>query len=291
MEAVLADKKLALKNLLFTTDFSEPSRNALPWALALARRYGATLHVVHVVRPIVYPVGPAEAVAVPFDNGQYAQGLMRQLQENLQSSLQGVNLRTWVLDAEIDAALEETIAQNKIDWIILGTHGRTGVRKLLLGSIAEQVLRITHIPALTLGPHILHSPALDVDMKKILCVVDFSSLAERALAYAFSLAQEYQSRLTLLHVVRGFQEVPESERTYLRGKFERLLRDMAPAEADLWCEPEFVVELGERDRKILDSAAYRGSDLIVQSLVPGLSRDGALEVIRQATCPVLTIHS
>jgi nucleotide-binding universal stress UspA family protein len=236
---------------------------------------------------MIYPMGPAEAVAVPFDATHYADGLMRQLAD----ALQDTEVHTCVASGEIEDALPDLIAQNAVDWIVLGTHGRSGIRKFLLGSVAEQILRVTHVPALTLGPHILSGNVPEVELKKILCVVDFSSQGERALAYAFSLAQEYQSRLTLLHVVRGYSQVPEAERDFLVRKFSRLLRELAPPEADLWCQPEYVVEMGEHPERTLDSAAYRGADLIIQSLVPGLSRECALEVIRHAPCPVLTVHN
>lgn len=288
MEAVIAKKKIALKNILFPTDFSDASRNAMPWAAAIARRYGAALHVAHVAQAMVYPLGPAEAVGAPYDTFFYAEGLMKKLAAN--PIFEGADVHTFVVSGQMELALAALIEENQIDWLVLGTHGRSGLHRLLLGSVAEQILRSTKTPILTLGPHILPPPSGDVNLRKILCVVDFSSLSEQTLDFAFSLAQEHQSRLVLLHVVRGVSEVLPEEQAFLRKRFEHLLREMAPPEAELWCDPEFVVESGEDQQHILASAASQGADLIVQSMVPGLSRDAALEVIRHAHCPVLTVH-
>ena len=287
METTLAQKCIRLSNILFTTDFSESSEAALPFARAFARHYGATLPLAHVERPEAYLLAPPEAIVVPFEEiRQFARTQMSQLSGRMKD----VPHQTVLGQGEIQDVLPEMIEKNKIDWIVLGTHGRTGLRKLLLGSVAEQILRLATVPVLTVGPRIWHAAEEAMKLRDILCAAACLPGTEQAVAYAFALAQEHQAHLTLLHVVESVAPVPPEEKWDFGKTFE-LLEEMIPPEADLWCDPELLVELGDPVEDVLAMAAGRGVDLIVQGRGPAdrCERAIAYKVACRAHCPVLTV--
>ena len=279
MEATLAQERISLKSLVFPTDFSESSEAALPFALAFARHYGSMVYLAYIHEPQTYPLSPQEAVFVPFEDiRQFAEAQMN----HLSGRLKEIPHRTVTGKGEIKAVLPEIIRKNEIDWIVMGTHGRTGLGKLLLGSTAEKFLRLAPVPVLTVGPKVARRPAEGLELRHILCDVAWSPGTEQVVGYSFSLAQEHQSRLTLLHVVNAVPIAAggnwDSRRTF------KLLRKIVPPDAELWCEPEFAVEFGNPAEKILSTAKSRDADLIVQG-----RGSAAYKVACQARCPVLTV--
>jgi nucleotide-binding universal stress UspA family protein len=296
MEALLTEpsaqtkRGIALKNILFPTDFSDASKIALPWAVALARHYGATLHLAHVTRSTVCPVGIGGDLAGAFDTSIFAERLMQELRDHLGEVCP---TQTHLADGLIEDILPELVEKTAADWIVLGTHGRSGVSKFLLGSSTEEILRIATRPVLTLGPHLLSSAAhagkLDLHCGEIQCIVDFAAAYERAIESALALAEEYQSRLTLLHVIWSHGRIQPAEQAVLRANMEQLLRQAVPSVAGLSGQPEFVVEIEHRPSKAPDTVLYRAADLVVQTMGFGGARHTALHVIRLAPCPVLTI--
>ncbi len=287
MEAVGATTRLELKNILFTTDFSESSEAALPFALAFARHYESTLCLAHVNRPESYPLVPPEAIVVPFEESfEYSQEEM----DYLAARLGNVPHRILVDRGEIREVVPEMIVKNRIDWVVLGTHGRTGLRKLLMGSVAEQILRLSPVPVLSVGPRVYRKPTGDLDLHNIVCAVPCLPGSEHPVAYAFSLAQEHQAHLTLLHVVEPVAPVQPREQWNF-GRTLELLAEMVPPGADLWCEPELKVEMGDPADELLAMARGRGVGLIVESKGAAHSRTRAVayRVASQAHCPVLTV--
>jgi nucleotide-binding universal stress UspA family protein len=135
-------------------------------------------------------------------------------------------------------------------------------------------------------------------ISEILYASDLSPESMVAAPYAISLAQEYQAHLTLLHVITPQRTGDLVAPHELLASSERLLRNMVPAEAELWCQPEYLVEDGDPSTKILETAQRKGVDLIVLG-VRGTANLGAAtnligatahKVVSQAICPVLTVR-
>ena len=158
--------------------------------------------------------------------------------------LTGVPHEVSVGEGEIWPMISEIVRKGKTDVIVIGTHGRTGVTRALLGSVAEEIFRRAACPVLTVGPHVSKDTERRLEMKEILYATDFSPESLAALPFAVSLAQEHQARLTLLHVVRPPKvgELVHAEQ-YAESTLRRL-RTLVPAEAESWCEPNFKVEHG-----------------------------------------------
>lgn len=296
MKTLDAKTRIALKNILFATDFSPAAGLGLPYALGIAARYNAKVYGVH-VKPLenyaYAPPGTWETISEAAKIQAQADA------DRLHSMLSSVQHEVFIGEGNTWDVLSGLISDKGIDLVILGTHGRTGLGKMVLGSVAETIFRQAPCPVLTVGPHA--SPQLDrqLQIHEIVYATDFSEESLAAAPYAISLAQENQARLTLLHVipkpVTGELVHPEN---FLDSTL-RLLRNIVPPEAEFWCEPKFAVEQGDPADKILKVAAAHNADLIVMGVrhmagpvgvATRMSRPVAHKVVANAACPVLTVR-
>jgi nucleotide-binding universal stress UspA family protein len=277
------------KNVLFTTDFSSGSQTALPYACALARRYGSKIIVCHVVPAAGHLSGPLS------EQDLTRQVAVRSMASFLRSApLADVAYEVVIEKGELLETLAAVIKRHKIDIAVLATHGRHGVKKLTLGSAAEKIFRQAPCPVLTVGPGAVQK-AFE-SLKRILFATDFSTSSLHALPYALSLAEENQASIILLHLIplMPLEESPESVIKASRKRLQALL----PPEAEDWCTPEFVVQSEFPAEGILRVAAEKNVDLIVMGVrrleTPAAGHIPwaiASEVVREAHCPLLTVRS
>jgi nucleotide-binding universal stress UspA family protein len=296
--AAQAQSRISLERILYLTDFSQPSEAALPYAVAIARRYDARILALHILTPpIAVHAIPEIAVAAIDRDEQAAQLEMARLE----SELTGVAYETQVIrSAMIWPAVRDASASSEADLLVLGTHGRTGAQKFLMGSVAEEIFRRSAVPVLTIGPAAAGPVHTAARFRRILFAADFSSESLAAAPYAFSFAQEDQARLVLIHVIS--ESTPEHgpinpEMSVANGMHR--LHELVPAEASLWCRPEAVIEFGKPAARILAAAEERAADLIVLGVrdagnrigpATHLERATAHQVVAHAACPVLTIR-
>lgn len=144
-----------IKNILFPIDFSTASPKILPYVLALSTKFGATIHLLHVVADFKYLGGfdVAYPTLEELEN-QIMTSTVRKMDQVCEESLQGCPL--FIKEIKVgDAALEivEYAKEKGIDLIIMGTHGRKTLAHILLGSVAEQVVRNSPVPVLTVNPY------------------------------------------------------------------------------------------------------------------------------------------
>ncbi|HXY07695.1 MAG TPA: universal stress protein [Terriglobales bacterium] len=292
-----AGRRLALKNILFGTDFSSCSDAAFSYARSIARRYGATLNVAHVL-----PTMATMLVLSPdfgMDAAVHEDLRVQAYVQQLESQLETIPHHVLTPKGNVADELARIIEDHKIDLLVLGTHGRTGIRKLIMGSIAEETFRRAGCPVLSVGPNVSCEPNLEAKFHHILFATNFSRESLAALPYAISFAEENQAGLTLLHFVEqpagGAHAMTKKS---LLGRLEELI----PADPDRRCHPECRVEFGELfispAQGILDVAERREADLIVLGvravrgslgLTTHLSTTTA-QVLTQARCPVLTVR-
>jgi nucleotide-binding universal stress UspA family protein len=293
---IQAQTRISLKNILYATDFSPAAAAALPYVKGLSKQYGATVHAVHVRLPATYPiVGPEmmpQVIEAAEEQAKFeAQGL--------HEMLAGIPHDVSVTEGVLWPTITDMVHEKNIDLIVIGTRGRAGIGRALLGSVAEEIFRRAPCPVLTVGPHISKDTDRRLEMKEILYATDFSPESLKALPYAVSLAQEHQAQLTILYVIgeQGVGELVHAE-NYVEST-KRRLRQLVPPEANVWCEPNFRVEQGPVAKKILEVATALGVDLIVLGIdgAPGhgttsihLFRPTAHYVVTQAECPVLTVR-
>jgi nucleotide-binding universal stress UspA family protein len=287
---------IRLKNILFATDFSPASGLAIPYAAELAKHYGAKLYALHVRQPVVNPMTmPASWYGLE----ESAKREDDQHRKELLDAFRGIQPEVLIKEGDLWSNLAAVIEGNQIDLLVMGTRGRSGIGKFLLGSVAEEIFRQAPCPVLTVGPHAPSEPKRGGEFYRILFATDFSPESVAAAPYAISLAQECQAYLTLLHVLAEHKAGDLVHPSELTRSSEQLLHNLVPPEAELWCVPEYVVEHGVAGEKILEVAAQSKVDLIVLGVCqpsgfPGASThlpiSIAHQVVSHAACPVLTVR-
>ena len=299
MRTVGAGKRIALKNVLFATDFSSCSNAALPYALSVARRYAATLYAAHVMptRAEMVLLSPETWPTLAEEEDKRVRACFKQLEKQLQELPHEVLMPM----GKVAATLAQVVEERRIDMLVLGTHGRTGVGKLFLGSVAEEVFRRAACPVLTVGPQVSTKPEAEIQFQRILFATDFSDDSLAALPYAVSLAEEDQAQLTFLHVV----EQPAAGIVDLEAVTAALmlrLQKLAPPEAEPWCHAEYLLEFGRQFalpvQRILEVSKAQATDLIVLGVRPAHGKLGltthlastTAQILTQAACPVLTVR-
>jgi len=198
---------------------------------------------------------------------------------------------------ELQDVISAIILQHGIDLLVLGTHGRKGIKRLVLGSVAEQIFRFATCPVLTVGPKVARQPAQFKTLNRVLFATDFSSGSLHALPYALSLAEENEASLVLLHQIEFFPLDQDPRKVEANTKAR--LRALVPPGAELWCKPEIVVGDYFPTEGILKVAKERDVDLIVMGVHRASSSKApqhspwaiAYEVVCNAHCPVLTVRA
>ncbi len=300
---------ITIRRILCPCDFSEFSTHALGYATALAKWYESSITALH-VHPSV-PPPPSEMPVYP-----QPIALTAEMRETIQVELRRFAGRARSAGVPIEAVLLEGDPVTEIlryarampaDLVILGTHGRGGFERWVLGSVTEKVLRKAPCPVLTVPRSApVPAPADPAVFRRILCPIDFSRTSLRALDYAFSLAKEADAGLVLMHASEAFpDETPVGPlRADVHGYLRELeevarqrLHGLVPEGAREWCKPEILVAPGKPYREILRVAQARETDLIVMGVQGRNALDLMLfgsttqHVVRQAACPVLTIRA
>lgn len=287
-----AAKPLTLGRILWATDFSPSSLTSLPYAAAIARRYRSSVYLAHIIVPHPYPLVSPDAT--PYVEGTKNVVSKRLTDLSNSESLENIPRQTILGHGEVAEELNALAREHQIDLIVVGTHGRRGIRRFLLGSVSEEIWRTSVCPVLTVGPHVTKPAATEIAPRQILYPTDLSDESFSAARYAVSFALEYASHLTVLHVVPT--AIRASARLLARA-FRDEVRTIIPAEAEPWCEPEYVVESGDAAETILRVAKERQADFIVlgvrspESLAAQRIGNVAYRVVAEADCPVLTVRS
>jgi nucleotide-binding universal stress UspA family protein len=274
-------------------------------AVVIARWYDAAVTALHVHNPIIIPttgftvVGPYPPPPLTTDEIREVRSQVAALLE----SVKGVDVDVVVENGRPARRILECAKSLPADLIVIGTHGASGFEHLVLGSVTEKVLRQAACPVLTVPPHARSTAQLP--FKRILCPVDFSEPSLAALDFAFSVAQEGDAELTILHVfdwspadeslgMRPFS-VPEFRQDLERDVTEKL-QALVPDSTRDWCRPITRFAYGKPYREILGIATEESADLIVIGVHGRNALDLMLfgsttnQVVRRATCPVLTLR-
>ncbi len=297
-----------IQHVLCPVDFSDASSRALDHAVAISRWYRARLTVLHMVSPLFLPVPPVlfaepEAPREGVTDTELGDVEAR-LREWLQPPL-ATGLVTQVVVAEGGQTAGEIVARATAipaSLVVMGTHGRSGFDHLLLGSVAEKVLRQAPCPVMTVPP-----PAVGVSRlpyTRLLCPVDFSKASLSALRFAMSIAKESNAQLMIVFSVEWASDAVTVNRPFdyvdFRRQYEedaeRRLDALLSEEERTWCRPTTRVLHGRPYEAILKLAESEQTDLIVMGVHGRNVFDRLLfgsttnHVVRQAVCPVLTIR-
>lgn len=260
--------------ILVPTDLSDPAAHALRYASSLAERLGARLLVIH-ADPFIPLSRDAMMVAAREELQQHAE-------RNIRPSVP-FDLRV-IIGEPLDAIVAQ-VTESGADLIVMGTHGRTGMSRLIVGSVTEAVMRIVPVPVIAVNPLAIDTAA----MEKVVCPVNFTPACREALRHAAALASRSGAPLVLLHAVdHGETEAGIEER--------KRLHDWLPAELADRCELKLISSTHEADR-IVETAANVRAQLIAFGVTAGRSPAEPLlgtiaeRVVQQSRCPVLTVNA
>jgi nucleotide-binding universal stress UspA family protein len=292
-----------IKRILCPVDLSDISRHAFDHAILVAQWYKAKITALHVCNPLVIPAadftlaGIAPPPVLTVDDITAAR---EQVLAWLPSE------RPFDVDVVVASGHPANVVLERAralpaDLIVIGTHGTGGFEHLMLGSVTEKVLRKAPCAVLTVPPR--SGTTSRLPFRRILCPVDFSESSLAALESAFSLAREGDAAITVLHVFDGGDE-PLTDRPITGPEYRRHLEHdltveleaLVPDSVARWCRPSTRTARGKAYREILNTAAEDSCDLIVMGVHGRSPLDLMLfgsttnQVVRRATCPVLTLR-
>jgi len=299
------------QHLLVPTDFSVHADAALDHAVLLADRFDATLHLLHVVNDPgagLYGLGDAE---VQIDRlRKEAEAKARERLDDMAPDPGVVEVRSAVAqrpNLDVADAIQEYVAGHPIDFVVMGTHGRRGLGRLVLGSVANRLIRRTACPVLTVrkkGEDGGEVPS--VEYENLLAPIDFSDHSRTALGLCKEIAGRYRATQHLLFIAEkrvlptfsdtgipgvGVVEMDPEIVANAEGALEQLDRTMGGPEV----ASAYHVEKGDVAQVIIDFAEMNEIDLIVMATrgLTGIDRfvlgSNTERVVRAAPCPVLTV--
>jgi nucleotide-binding universal stress UspA family protein len=291
MPSLASGAQVALNKILLATDFSNCSEVALRCGLGWSRHFDATLYTVSVVSAEIAYVQPPD----PLYFRHSAEDKMTQLVSS--DSFQGIKHLELVKEGfgDVSEVLLELIERLHIDLIVLGTHGRGGIKKLVLGSVAEEIVNRAPCAVLTIGPRVSPESVSELKLQRILCAIDLRPGSEQVLAYALWLAKQEHARLILLHVLKMPAGTPSEQLEGESGTAMKQLMQLLPPETSASVGAECFVEIGAPGERILRVAEDHGVDLIVMgrhhTFHPRVSAHLPWAMLHQllchARCPVL----
>lgn len=302
---------MTVENVLLPTDFSACADHALTHAIEVADRFDAGLHILHVVNeldPDWYGVTDAQERAVQLRDQikEEARERLRELapEKDLYDFKTTVSLQ---LSFDVADSINEYVTEREIDLVVMGTHGRQGLDRLMLGNVADKIVRHAPCPVMTVREEVPWTgDAEDVAYQNVLSPIDFSDHSQEALSTAKYFASAYESRLHLLFVAEQ-RTVPTFSDTGIPGvgvvemdpeivkNAEKALEQLNHNVTGPEVPSEYHVREGNVSKDIVDLAETRGMDLIVMATrgLTGISRfllgSNTERVVRVAPCPVLTI--
>jgi nucleotide-binding universal stress UspA family protein len=298
MEDSEANSEITLKEVLFPTDFSPASEAVFPYAATIADRYNARLCVAHVIN--LEPFDLAAPESVPEMIKQARTHAHQKIDHLLGTRrLEADRYQAIVAEGAVSEVLIDLTHRNHIDLVVLGTHGRRAFKKLLLGSVAEEVFCTAPCPVLTIGPKAASAQA-NIELRHVLYLLKFEPDSSEAAKYAVSLAQRYAANLTVMNVredMRSFPAEDEKQKKILEP-FKYWIEDHISEGSNLRNQIRFERGLGPATEAILNFVSKAAVDLIVMSVerIDSVTAghlpkpDAAYELVSYAPCPVLTIR-
>ena len=300
--------EVQLKSILVATDLSQASEKALCYAVSIARRYSSKIYLVNVVSSLGLTMAGPDAIV---HASEIAEKEVAHVKEKLRRGgvLDGIEFEVVVREGEIWRELEKIIRHERIELLVIGTHSRTGLAKLALGSVAERIFRNAHCPVLSIGASsIAETSSHSTDEARILFPTDFGDRSLRPLPYALWLARQLRARLVVYHALSRVFAPTDMMRHNMENGIDmhaevkaaclERLRSVIPA-SFLEEEPIYEAEFGEPAEAILQAAKKHNAKAIIMGLTHTRHVDAlshmpwtmTYNVVCGAECPVLTVRA
>ncbi|HEX9654573.1 MAG TPA: universal stress protein [bacterium] len=299
---------IKIKKILFPTDFSRCANQALAHALHWTQRYGAEMHMLHAI--VLHEEDPNN----PLHHFPEMEEIVERLNESVEARMTADIQANDAVVLNVKKAQRRGISpatvildyaqENDIDLIVMGTQGLRGLSHLLMGSVAEEVVRLARCPVFTIREK--KDPQALEDLERILAPIDFSDHSKKSLSYAKEIAKHYSAKLQILHVIEEnvhpafyasgktsiFELIPN-----IKDKSEQALKQLLTDAPGPQVAAEITVVEGRASQEIVKFGEKHGSDLVViathgltgiEHLLIGSVTE---KVVRMASCPVFTVKS
>jgi nucleotide-binding universal stress UspA family protein len=285
--------------IICAIDFSNFTDTILSYSVALCKKYNAKLFLIHVtvdVRTLL------EHNETALDLEALQKSNIRDAQDLLENTAKDLTVENEIIIRQGTPAdaISRFASEQKADMVITATHGKSGFKRFLLGSVTEKLMKNLHCPLLILPMHgnDVRSPAgFEMKLKKILVGCDFSPDSKLAVDCCLSLAQEFQAELYLLHVIKPSLYKDEREKLdKLYNELDGQLNDMVPEACRDWCIAKTTLLEGEPYLELTNYANEHDIDLVVlgirghtlfEKLLVGSTTD---RLIRHASFPVFVVR-
>ncbi len=294
------------KKILATTDFSELSLEGVDYANALAGELGGALSIVNVVQPSV-ALGGTESVVIARSDDEIVKLERRHLSKlSKKLAKEGRPITPYTLYGKAYREVATLAKERNFDLIVTATHGNTGLKRVLVGSTAEWVVRYAPCPVLTVPAQIADRKSGKrwvSGLSKILVPIDFSETSTKALPYAAAIAEKFKAEVTLIHVTEappvlgGFDYVPSAD---LEARSKQAAEELlARVQREAFGEniyTDAIVRAGTPFHEITKAASRLEADLIILTthgrtgLKHAVLGSTAERIVRYATCPVLVVR-
>jgi nucleotide-binding universal stress UspA family protein len=284
-----------IKKILYTTDFSEASKRALPAVAAIARKYGSEIFIANVWSPLPYSMGSPDApVALEVEEYQDALARTRKFLEC--SELVGLHSQILVEEGDVGEQIARVVQERDVDLVVVSTHGRTGWKRFVMGSGAESLLRNLTCPVLTVGPKLAERFCRQFAVRRILFPTDFSEQSRSVFPFFASFAAKNACELVIAHILPEETGInPEAKK--LAEPLRKDLESVYSPYIHEPCKPDFVIDFGDPVERVLALAEFRDVDLIAMAprnapeFVTHFRKTVTYRVVLGATCPVLTYRA
>jgi len=287
--------RVRIKSIICTTDFSDLANHAVPYGIALAKEFGAKLYLCHVIE--LTSTGMYGEAVVAFEN-----------QQNRMTGEEPIDWEPLITMGHVADKISSLAEEKDVDLVISANRGRSGLKRLILGSVTERLMRVLPCPLLIVRcpkHDFAASAKQEIKFQRILVGCDFSPDSNLAFQYGISLAQEFQSDLHLAHVIEPpvYKDLlkpaigaGEKDQQDMRDQLNEKLTEMVPEDALNWCSPKTVLLAGQPYEELSKYAVVQDVDLIVlgirgRSLVETLLVGSTTaRVVRRSSCPVLSVR-
>jgi nucleotide-binding universal stress UspA family protein len=289
--------RIGIQRIVFPTDFSDESVQAVEFVRKLQRHFKATVHVVHVLDLLPFSLSSDPAALAKIE--ALSESAREQLQRFTEAhGLKGDSFKPGLLKGEVSPALEEFTRQQEIDLIVLGSRGQMGMSRLFEGSMAEEIFRTALCPVIVIGPDV-RTPEDSETFERLLFPTDLGPFSRAAAPYIeFLLTENPRATVSLAHFLEHDPGTPY-ERYTMRHEAENELKNIIPPGLRRQIR-DVAVEFCSPAQGMIEMAKGFGADLMVLGIRSGGSFTRAAthgwcsmthQIVSQAPCAILTIRS
>jgi nucleotide-binding universal stress UspA family protein len=295
---------MQFRSIICATDFSDFSNRTIPYGVAIAREFESKLYVCHVIdlsAVTIYGEFQLDPVGQQIRIKQEAQSHLTKI-----PGLDQVKWEPLITVGQPAAEIARLVEEKGVDLVITSTRGHSGLKRLILGSVTQRLIRTLSCPLLAVqSPEegFLEKDVSGIRLKKILVGCDFSEDSVLAMNYGLSLAQEFEAELHLIHVVEPptYQELlkpaDQLQDLVFTDALKEKLNALVPKDARNWCSLQVAILRGQPYEELVAYAVTQEMDMtvlgvrgygLVRSLLMGSTTD---RVVRRSPCPVLTVSA